>query len=109
VGRFDGRVVDSAGDPVAGARVRVFISRAIDGSYYAQPERTQVTTDEHGDFALLDLPEGYLKLAVFADGNEMDAMEVHRIHRVFRVDLSEDWRETLAEFWPRRPTITLAH
>jgi len=57
LGRITGKVVDEAGDPVAGVSVRAMRNRYVRGMKTLET-RERVTTDERGEFRLFDLDPG---------------------------------------------------
>jgi hypothetical protein len=67
-GLIRGRVVDSAGQPVAGAQ--------ISATGHATNEQRRVTSDEDGAFAVAELPPGDYRLVIEAGGHKMHVEEL---------------------------------
>jgi hypothetical protein len=60
-----GRVVDSQGKPIAGAKVGTFVVLGLDGRGYTMPQRPEATSNAGGEFEL-KLPTGYVRLTARA-------------------------------------------
>jgi hypothetical protein len=75
-----GTVTDTAGKPIAGAKVRADNVMGIDGRGYLLAQRPETKTDEQGRFELSGLPRGYLRLhASDATHQILDSLKVYLV------------------------------
>lgn len=63
-----GRVVDEAGKPIAGVKVRLGQAMGVDGRGYQLPESPTDESDDQGQFAIEGVPAGYADLRAYHDG-----------------------------------------
>jgi len=76
LGVITGKVVDQNGEPMRGVGIKALSSSVQDGLRQTRTERT-VTTDDHGEYRMWDLPPGkyYLKAAGQSGGSLLFAIE----------------------------------
>lgn len=67
VATLKGKVIDSSGQPIAGAKVHTFTVLGMDGRGYNAPTRPEATTDDQGRFEL-KLPTGYAQISARKPG-----------------------------------------
>ena len=63
-----GSVMDDAGKPIVGARVRLIDTLGMNGQSYRLPESAQATTDAKGRFRIAGAPMGFGRVRCFAKG-----------------------------------------
>ena len=77
---LSGRVIDTEGKPVNGARVYAQSIMALDGRGYAAHEERTVESDATGHFALAGLPVGYALLGARKQGYSFsDLFTIHDV------------------------------
>ena len=77
---FAGNVTDTAGKPIANAKIQLSAVVGLDGRGYSLPDSPTTVTDAQGNFTLAGLPKGYAQIFVIFPG--MWQLEILTIYRI---------------------------